>query len=1078
MSSPLALLGTVQARVLETPIAGELCAPTPSERVFNYMLSQESPHADAEPSPRRPAAMRSVRAAVQPPAARTEAAGRADEVVETSFAHMAQHAHERASGHTGDARSGSDAAQLPPPPPPPQAGCAARWSRGGDATTAFDSYQQQLLSQQTLRAGPPGSPQLLRGARGMPGASYALGLGASAPRTEPRAAGAMAAAFAPNSAPPRACGFSTGNGSRVIVTEAALARSAALLAECEREAQLELGASDRAPLRSIQSPPVLPIPAVPLQLRTPALAAHPPRPDLAQPAAQHTASGQMAPGQVAPPPAESPRTRQGLAPPPARAQLGSQAQPDLRTPQVPSAAKLARGRTFVPPMQAHKHARLEERPVTSRLSGEQALHTPPTCKSALPSLYDLEARASRPRRSLQQLRDAYGAAEVEGAALPPALPDASLGLAPCATFRFGSGEAARGTDELLAALRVEGARLDGAEGQAWVQRHFAQIVWKLGAYERAMPALRGVALTEARALAQLRYRYEREVVRNHRSVLQRIVEGDSHAARLMVLLVSGVAAAPAGGGSARLELTDGWNAVGVQLDARLSALVGARRLGVGDKLVVCGSRLAGSGQDGTPPTLAVCANGTRRARWDARLGLQPPRLQMHAALRTLLPGGGAAPSVRVLVQRHYPVQFLHKQPDSTRRVRSFRLEQVEAEGCAESFGSAGAQWADALRDAADKSPLNEQLPSLDLAAVCALAEDAHTGADLAALVLALVQRDRHVAARKLGQLDHAQRVTLRAACGGLAPPELTPPEREVTAFCRLAVSDLARGDCVELTVWWPPEHVTETGKLEGTCWQLSFVEACELRDARLRLVCAFAGAGAGTGAGARAPLELALMTGKMTTWTQLPPQQVLFLLRSALPLDALCSLRTGDEFCVVGALLHTGEPYESRGQRCFHAFVAAADASDVLCVCVRADGHWLARAPPLSVVALTDLRYVRHDAPLGIHLASADDDAPAPGAASPQYARAAAEALRARLAADEGARAHLERLQEHVRRVVNGEVWVFPSPPNLLVGPAAAPPVPQGEDMRVPCEVCDAIVPQAELEQHLTLCMALGMSQL
>lgn len=55
-------------------------------------------------------------------------------------------------------------------------------------------------------------------------------------------------------------------------------------------------------------------------------------------------------------------------------------------------------------------------------------------------------------------------------------------------------------------------------------------------------------------------------------------------------------------------------------------------------------------------TLRIGANGTRRARWDARLGFlrrpQPPLLP----LSSLRPAGGPAACVDVVVTRVYPLQ--------------------------------------------------------------------------------------------------------------------------------------------------------------------------------------------------------------------------------------------------------------------------------------------------------------------------------------------------------------------------------------------------------------------------------------
>jgi breast cancer 2 susceptibility protein len=47
--------------------------------------------------------------------------------------------------------------------------------------------------------------------------------------------------------------------------------------------------------------------------------------------------------------------------------------------------------------------------------------------------------------------------------------------------------------------------------EGWVANHFRWVVWKLACYERAFPAAMPPTLTPDRVMAQLRYRYEREV---------------------------------------------------------------------------------------------------------------------------------------------------------------------------------------------------------------------------------------------------------------------------------------------------------------------------------------------------------------------------------------------------------------------------------------------------------------------------------------------------------------------------------------------------------------------------------------
>jgi hypothetical protein len=547
----------------------------------------------------------------------------------------------------------------------------------------------------------------------------------------------------------------------------------------------------------------------------------------------------------------------------------------------------------------------------------------------------------------------------------------------------------------------------------------------------------------------------------------------------MVLLVSAVQPALAAGAPPRVELSDGWHSMAADLDPALARLLHGGKLGVGAKLALCGCRLS-SAQAGGPQQLALHANGARLARWDAPLGLQPAGRALRLRLDSLVADGGSAPAVRVVVQRHYPVQYLLTTPDG-KRVHSARLEAHDAERTAEAFAAALEAWTGALRDAAERSALSlAELHAQDAGTLCARLDDAQAAPDLAALVLALLAKDRETAARQLAQLDDTQQAALRAACGR-APPALLAAERRSQALCRLALGGL-RADgspdgCVcELTVWNPPEHLLDgAGCLEGSCWQLSFLEAHDLRGApALRLVAA---APAEQPALAR-PLPFALKASKLTTWTRLAPRPAAFLPRAPLPFAALGTLRPGDEFCAVGVLLQTSAPFEwRRGEACFHAFCAQPLSSELLCVRVRADAHWLSRAPPFALVALTDVRYVEHDALHGTHVASAEDHSPTAQSCAPLYARAALNALGAQLGAQPALRQHLEALSVHARKLLNGEFSLPPrSTPEPAPPPAVAEAAQQQPSERAPdgetreCVLCGASLPAAELEQHMQSC--------
>lgn len=112
----------------------------------------------------------------------------------------------------------------------------------------------------------------------------------------------------------------------------------------------------------------------------------------------------------------------------------------------------------------------------------------------------------------------------------------------------------------------------------WVKNHYRWIVWKLASMERAYPRECALQmLTPERVLSQLKYRYERDVNRAHRSIIKKALEKDDSPGRHMVLLVADVkhdgGSQPSGrfsGPFAVVEMTDGWYSVPAVFDALLT----------------------------------------------------------------------------------------------------------------------------------------------------------------------------------------------------------------------------------------------------------------------------------------------------------------------------------------------------------------------------------------------------------------------------------------------------------------------------------------------------------------------------
>lgn len=201
---------------------------------------------------------------------------------------------------------------------------------------------------------------------------------------------------------------------------------------------------------------------------------------------------------------------------------------------------------------------------------------------------------------------------------------------------------------------------DTAAWRAWVRNHYRWVVWKLAAQERSWDGARG-RLTYKAVVEQLAHRFDREVNQAQKPALKAILQRDAASERLVVLCVSAIDEA-----RSELELTDGWYSVRASMDEALAFRVSRRAIRVGVKLAICGARLDGAAADPldvlaarethgvddetTSQLLRLPYNGTRLARWDARLGFLRTRC-MTVALHSIVVGQGRVPSFDAVVVR-------------------------------------------------------------------------------------------------------------------------------------------------------------------------------------------------------------------------------------------------------------------------------------------------------------------------------------------------------------------------------------------------------------------------------------------
>ncbi|XP_061576559.1 breast cancer type 2 susceptibility protein [Cololabis saira] len=241
--------------------------------------------------------------------------------------------------------------------------------------------------------------------------------------------------------------------------------------------------------------------------------------------------------------------------------------------------------------------------------------------------------------------------------------------------------------------------------EAWVYNHYRWIVWKQASMERSFPETMGsICLTPEQVLLQLKYRYDVEVDHSRRSALKKIMEKDDTAAKSLVLCVcetlsrgqpqsrqsNNGAKTPQSADSkvenpyAVVGLTDGWYAIKAQLDEPLTAMLEKGLLAVGGKLIIHGAQLTGS-QDACPPLeapeslmLKICANSSRRVRWDAKLGFHRDPRPFLLPVSSLYSTGGPVGCVDIVIVRSYPIQWMERKPDGGVVFRSVRAEEKEA----------------------------------------------------------------------------------------------------------------------------------------------------------------------------------------------------------------------------------------------------------------------------------------------------------------------------------------------------------------------------------------------------------------
>ncbi|KAF9116996.1 Breast cancer 2, early onset [Mortierella sp. AM989] len=270
------------------------------------------------------------------------------------------------------------------------------------------------------------------------------------------------------------------------------------------------------------------------------------------------------------------------------------------------------------------------------------------------------------------------------------------------SYRFGDW----GVEEACHDLVSRGAT-PHLLSKVWLENHYGLVVWKLACYVRSWPEhfmpskvspsslhINTSWFSPTMVLDQIAYRFEREINRAERPALRKIVEGDESAAKHMVLCVSSITrehSEEIKQGIWKVTVTDGWYILPATLDACLiRALERGKKFVVGSKLHVCRAKLngaengvailelAGAGASTSSVSIVLQANGTKLARWDAKLGFQRSPLIWTRDIRSILPEGGLVPGLDAVVLRKYPLFYLETLEDGTTKIKRTAREEERA----------------------------------------------------------------------------------------------------------------------------------------------------------------------------------------------------------------------------------------------------------------------------------------------------------------------------------------------------------------------------------------------------------------
>ncbi|XP_053974743.1 breast cancer type 2 susceptibility protein homolog [Hylaeus volcanicus] len=365
----------------------------------------------------------------------------------------------------------------------------------------------------------------------------------------------------------------------------------------------------------------------------------------------------------------------------------------------------------------------------------------------------------------------------------------------------------------------------------WVENHYKWIVWKLASMDRikftsvTLPR----ALTPARVMMELKYRYDREIDRSERSALRKILEKDDVASKRIVLCVSCISdcedtailnqsSAQLKTSSKKVVLTDGWYSVQAFIDQAMIQNVISGKVKEGTKLMIYGSELLNSDQGCSPlevpenVCLKIHTNSTRRARWDTKLGYIAPSGPMCIKLKSICPKGGLIGKIKVLIARVYPILYYEKTASGESIFRNARCEEKANIAYEKEYRSIiEAFYTKAETNFSTRRRKNVSNPdSIDLAAI-----DLDEDCERLSKKEFITKQEQEQLINKCRMKEESLRQKLESRL-----QESLPPPRQVTPVLKIRV--IEEESSAILSIWSPNEELPDILK-EG-----NYVSICNI----------------------------------------------------------------------------------------------------------------------------------------------------------------------------------------------------------------------------------------------------------